>query len=70
MDSLKEISLENEIFEIKALGSRDILNQQSALVSLEEHDAMDLGLWSSISRRSLGLLSPTLSRSTFTVYQV
>lgn len=66
MNSLKKISLENEIFEIKALSSRNILNQQSAPVSLDEHDAMHLGLWSCIFPRSLGLLGPTLNRSTFT----
>lgn len=67
MNSLEKISLENEIFEIKALSSRDILSQQSALVFLDEYDAMHLGLWSCIFPRSLGLLGPTLNRSIFTV---
>lgn len=35
MDSLEKVPLENEIFKLKALGGRDILNQQSALVLLE-----------------------------------
>ena len=69
MDAFEKVSLEDEIFEIKALGGRDILKQQSALACLGDHCAEYLGLWSSISHGSLGLTSPALSRSTVTVYE-
>lgn len=61
MDPLEKVSLENKILEFKAFSGRDILNQQSALFILEEHDPMHLSLWPSVSPRSLRLLSPTLS---------
>ena len=61
MDALKEVSLKNEVFEVEALGGRDILEVQSASVFQKEHCVMHLSLWPSIPHGSLGLVRPALS---------
>ena len=70
MNSLEEVSLKNKVLKFKALGGCDILNRPSVVISLQEHYAMHLSLWSSIPHRSLGLVNPALSWSTVTVDDV